>query len=263
MKKLLKIEYHLVDHCNLNCICCEHFSSISDVYYASPEEIFDDFRRFSYTKDIEENEVNIYLLGGEPLLHPQISLILEGVREIFPNNDNVRIRLVTNGLLLNKMPQSFWNCCSKNNILLSITKYPINLDYNKIERLASSNGVQFEIFHVKVTDYMRSLPIDAEGKCDPIYSFKHCPIAHRCCYLKGDRIYSCPRIPNIHIFNKRYDFHLPISERDYIELTDSISFNDIVSFLDTHNDFCKYCNPDLITNIPWKLHSDIENEWII
>ncbi|MBO7529038.1 MAG: radical SAM protein [Bacteroidales bacterium] len=263
MNKLLKIEYHLVDHCNLNCICCEHFSSISDVYYASPDNIFKDFRRFSHIQGVSKNDVNIYLLGGEPLLHPQINIILEGVRGLFPNYTNVRIRLVTNGLLLNKMQQSFWNCCTNNHIILSITKYPINLDYDQIEHLASSNRVQFEIFHVKITDTMRALPIDIEGRCDPTYSFEHCPIAHRCCYLKGNKIFSCPRIPNINAFNKRYGYNLHVKDYDYIELTDSTTLDDIMCFLNMPNDFCKYCNPDLIKNIPWKCHSNSDNEWIL
>lgn len=263
MSRLLKVEYHLVDHCNLNCVWCEHFSSISKEYYVTLEDVANDFRRLARIKGVNENKVNIYLLGGEPLLHPQVIQIMESVRSIFPNRDNVDIRLVTNGILLNRMPQLFWDSCANNRITLSVTKYPINVDYAAIEGLAKKNGVQFEIFHVKITDSMRTVPIDASGRSSNQNSFENCPIAHRCCYLKGDKIYSCPRIPNINSYNQHYGFDLQVTKHDYIELLDTLSIDDVFSFLDTPNEFCKYCDMEKMSSTPWSTHKKSRNEWAV
>lgn len=261
MSKLLKIEYHLVDHCNLNCICCEHFSSISEEYYAQLNNIEEDFCKLSQV--VGKENINIYLLGGEPLLHPKLNDILHTVRQIFPNKESVSIRLVTNGLLIQKMQKAFWESCNHNNITLSVTKYPINLDYSSIEEMATKNNVVFEIFHTTTTAFMRLLPISLSGDCQQERSFEQCPIAHRCCYLKGARIYSCPRIPNIQAFNKHYGYNLTIKSNDFIELTDKTCRDDILRFLDAPNDFCRYCNTDqLNNNIAWKVHTKSSNEWI-
>lgn len=261
MSKLLKIEYHLVDHCNLNCICCEHFSSISDENFVDVDNLKRDFCRLA--KVIGKENINIYLLGGEPLLHPKLSSIFCYIRNIFPDKESVNIRLVTNGLLLMKMSQDFWDNCSINNIILSVTKYPINLDYASIEEIAIKNNVVFEIFHVTTTAFMRLLPIELSGTCNPAYSFENCPIAHRCCYLKESKIYSCPRIPNIQAFNKHYGYNLRVSQNDYIELLEGVNRDDINRFLDTHNDFCKHCNTDKLNNfVVWRVHNYSQNEWI-
>lgn len=37
------IEMHLVDHCNLNCRSCSHYSPVSPERFASPEEADRDF----------------------------------------------------------------------------------------------------------------------------------------------------------------------------------------------------------------------------
>ena len=48
----------------------------------------------------------IQLLGGEPLLHPQITLFLETTRKHFPHNT---INIVSNGILLKKQSKEFWD----------------------------------------------------------------------------------------------------------------------------------------------------------
>lgn len=261
MEKTLKIEYHLVDHCNLNCVCCEHFSSISDEFYAEIDTLVEDFKRLSLV--VGKENLNLYLLGGEPLLHPNLIEILNKVRCVFPDTESVNIRLVTNGLLLLKMPSAFWEACHRNSITLSVTKYPINLDYVAIEETSKSYGVSFEIFHVTTTAFMRMMPIDIQGENDPSDSFEHCPIAHRCCYLKGSRLFSCPRIPNINAFNKQYGYDLTVSENDYLELGEGVTRAEVYDFLDKHNDFCRYCNADKLNNkVAWKVHSKAINEWV-
>lgn len=80
------LEYHLVDSCNLNCAGCSHYSSLVDKHtYQTVEEIINDF---TLLKDkVGNNLRNLRLLGGEPLMHPQICECLKTIRELFPNTN--------------------------------------------------------------------------------------------------------------------------------------------------------------------------------
>jgi molybdenum cofactor biosynthesis enzyme MoaA len=60
----------------------------------------------------------IYLLGGEPLLHPRAIDIIKIARKYFPNKD---IRFLTNGLLLSKMSKEFFQTLIDYHIFLDIT----------------------------------------------------------------------------------------------------------------------------------------------
>lgn len=261
--KLFKCEYHLVDHCNLKCSNCEHFSSIAEPSFIEIDNLYSDFNNLSMISGIQDN-TNIYLLGGEPLLHPNLDRIHSIVRELYPNHHNVRIRVVTNGLLLPKMEESFWQSCKDNHIILSISKYPIRFDYNDVITKARDYGIETEIFHNDTTAVMRKLPIDVCGEQDQLSSFSNCPIAHRCCFLKNNLIYSCPRVPNICFFNNEYGYDLPINEGDFLQLSNVSSIDEIFSFLEKPKPFCKYCNTSkLINNIPWSTHDNNVNDWIL
>jgi len=74
------------------------------------------------------NVKRIGVMGGEPLLHPELKQILISARVYFPDT---LIQLVTNGLLLLRQDEEFWQICRENNITLVNTRYPINLDYEK------------------------------------------------------------------------------------------------------------------------------------
>jgi MoaA/NifB/PqqE/SkfB family radical SAM enzyme len=51
---------------------------------------------------------SFYVTGGEPLLHPRILEIFTIARKYFPRTD---LSFMTNGLLLLKMPEIFWETC--------------------------------------------------------------------------------------------------------------------------------------------------------
>jgi len=101
---------HLTDHCNLNCKGCAHFAPIAEKWFADPVEHERDMERLS---QLVAGIKTIRLMGGEPLLHPKIEPFLVSTREKFPE---ANIRLVTNGLLLQKMKTTFWSACKANNI---------------------------------------------------------------------------------------------------------------------------------------------------
>ncbi len=134
------VEIHLVEHCNLNCAGCTHFCPLAEEAYLDIETFSKDLNRLA---DLTNRQVGkIRLMGGEPLLHPELNKFMEKARGFFPNT---KISVVTNGILLNKQSQKFWDCCRENDILITISGYPIKLDYDFIKNKAKENNVHLTI----------------------------------------------------------------------------------------------------------------------
>lgn len=88
------LEIHICDHCNLRCVACSHESPFATERFDDPATL-----RLALKALWRHYEAPlIKLLGGEPLLHPDIGAIIEAVRAVTGS----RIRIVTNGLLLKK-----------------------------------------------------------------------------------------------------------------------------------------------------------------
>lgn len=113
------LDIHLVEHCNLNCKYCCHFSNIAEPEFYSPEEYEKDLKQLRKVTD--GRVANILLMGGEPLLNPKINEFMMLSRKYFPRT---YIQILTNGLLLKSMPDSFWQTMSDYKILLRHSVYP-------------------------------------------------------------------------------------------------------------------------------------------
>ncbi|WP_084011010.1 radical SAM protein [Pseudofrankia sp. DC12] len=88
------LEVHVVDQCNLDCVACSHESPFMPRRLENPEALGPSLSKLwqYYRAPI------IKLLGGEPLLHPNLDEIIKEVRAA----TDARIRIVTNGALLNR-----------------------------------------------------------------------------------------------------------------------------------------------------------------
>ena len=69
----IRFEVHIAEHCNLNCKSCNNFSCIAEPEFVDVEEFRKDFARMGeiFSHECEQ----IYLIGGEPLLNPDIILL--------------------------------------------------------------------------------------------------------------------------------------------------------------------------------------------
>ena len=76
-------------------------------------------------------------MGSEPLLNKRINEYLEIVGKYIKKG---QIDLMTNGILLLKMDDSFFETCQRNHIRIAVTKYPVKVDYDRIEQLAISSS---------------------------------------------------------------------------------------------------------------------------
>ena len=249
-------EIHLVEHCNLKCQCCDNFSAIAQEEFLDKKTFSKDIKRMSELFDIKW----FRLLGGEPLLHPNIDFFIKESRKYFPNSE---IRLTTNGILLTKMKKSFWKHCNENNIIIEITYYPINLDWNKIKELGEQNNVKIMYFDNKPTDKKISHrnPINDKGNQDINYNFRVCYQVNHCMSLKQGKIYPCTCIPNIYHFNKFFNKNLQVSDKDCIDIYQNDA-KAIDEFLRHPVPFCAYCNvKNRTNNKPWA-HSKFDiKEW--
>lgn len=74
------LSLHLVDKCNNNCESCSHFCTLADNFILNPSDYEKDLTILAHKFNVGE----IDLMGGEPLLHPQIVKILTLRAEFCP-----------------------------------------------------------------------------------------------------------------------------------------------------------------------------------
>jgi cyclic pyranopterin phosphate synthase len=94
-------EITVAQHCNLSCRACSHLSPLLSKDFVQPETLRSDLTtmaKYYHTRSVR-------LLGGEPLLHPDILAMIAVARE---SGISDHVEVWTNGLLLWRMPDEFW-----------------------------------------------------------------------------------------------------------------------------------------------------------
>jgi MoaA/NifB/PqqE/SkfB family radical SAM enzyme len=258
-RTVLKFGIHFTDHCNLNCKSCDNFSPLANECFLDIDVLERDCARLSGLTKRQIEEIQIY--GGEPLLHPQFTDLLDVIGKYF---DTGNIRIITNGILLLKQQDRFWQSCKKNNAKICITKYPINLDFDAIKQLASTHNVELEYYtntEVQIKT-MYCFPLDTTGKQDYKDSFSLCFKANECITLNNGKIYTCPTIPCVQYFNSYFNQNLQVSPDDYIDIYKVNTINEIFDFLCKPKPFCRYCNiRSIVYGLEWGISKKYISEW--
>ena len=258
-REKMNFEIHITDHCNLNCMGCYHFSPLSQEDYLDVKEFERDMERMAYL--CKDNVGLITLLGGEPLLHPDVTVFLCISRKLFPS---AQIDLLTNGILLKGMPSSFWETCVENNIHLCCTKYPVNIDYEGIEELAGRYGLTISYHNdVGAGDKMLiKYPFDIAGLQDAEWNYRHCTRSNKCITLKHGKLYTCPMAAHSHLAKDYFKLDIELSDKDFINIYHANSMDDLTEFLIHPIPFCRYCNLQIQPEqLEWKKSERKLEEW--
>jgi len=236
-----ELEYlivNIVEHCNLNCAGCDHFSSISEPFEESVDSLRENMSRIGHIMGKRLKSVGI--MGGEPLLHSDIASILRSARSAFPD---CRILLYTNCTLIDKQQASFWDACHECEIVINATEYPISLDYRRIEDTVRSHGVEYASYDTwEPVKTLFHSPLDLKGEQDPIYNFMDCYQAQSCAMMSRNKLWPCTVAGNIHIFNRKFNQRMPITECDYLDIRKIKNADEVMNFLSQSIPFCRYCN---------------------
>jgi len=242
----LRIEYHLQDKCNLNCKACSHFSNLVKEEETKPlDKIYQDFKKIHELTNKGDSDYmeNITIMGGEPLMYPYVSESMTLIRSLF---SDVPITLLTNGILLHKMDENFWESIARNDISIQISQYPINFDYeNKIYKVLVERKVRWTTYTILEDDKRVFDGKWLKNKHNENYKeiHKDCRWRYNCTHLVDGKLHLCAMIAYFPIFDKTFKGHHSISlmESDHIDLDKINSWDELQIERDKVPHFCGHC----------------------
>ncbi|MBN1929930.1 MAG: radical SAM protein [Chlorobiaceae bacterium] len=248
--ELQYLEFHVTDHCNLKCKACWHYSNIADKFFADPSVFERDMTQLS---KIFNNIKTIRLMGGEPLLHPNLSSFIKSARRSFPS---AKIDIITNGTLLKKADRTFWDTCRETNTTIALTVYPPTRNtVSHLVELANKNNVKLTDSPITWTFFTN---INIHGNSDKERAFKACRKMFYIPFLKDGNIFVCPQPALIHIFNEK--FNKSITTGNGINIYKHTG-REIINYLSKPSEKCKSCEyaPTIFS---WDRGKGTIEEWL-
>ena len=236
-KYLPYLEFRVADHCNLNCKSCGEFSGL----VKKPH--FPDLKRF--TQDFEQlrkfiDDVGVIrILGGEPLLNPEINEYVKLTRRLYPQ---AQIKIVTNALLLPKMPIKFFDTLRECHASIFISFYkPLEKNLPMIQKLLADNRVPYE---VNSATPMKKFWVNTTLKAhdDMRKMFLSCEVSH-CLGLWEGKLSVCYKPSAINIFNKYFKQNLPTDSGLINLYAANLTTEKIKRQLHEPFELCRYCTP--------------------
>lgn len=251
-RKALAFEYEfpLTSHCNLNCQMCTAFSPIAEKSFLSIESFYKDLSRMGSL--FGSKNVWFRMVGGEPLLHPQVVDMMLLARKILPN---ALISITTNGLLAKKMNDEFYAVARNKNIVLLNSPYP-PVDADGVVAFIRNLGINSFKTVQKFTS--KKLALDLSGLQDAKVAFDRC--GYRCNFILDGKLSRCFYPMVIRHFNKKFGQDLKTTRNDFIDIHGH-DREEIKDFLQSSMDFCRYCKNDKKEYFDWKKSTKEISEW--
>lgn len=237
-------EVPITDRCNLNCkgclFACNMIKGNEDIPVGQIKR--DALRMRELFYDIPW----IRILGGEPLMHPDITEILEFYRNTFINTE---IDLCTNGLILHKMQPDFFEALKKNRITVHVSGYrPTYHILDKIDVLLKNSGINYTILKRDVFSKYYTLECDGNKTSN----FEDC-IASGCRELYNGKLMRCSGVIAFEKLNEQFGADYKIKEEhDWYDIhRDDIDAWDLKKKIDHASDACGYCNIEKMEEFEW------------
>lgn len=259
--KLHYIDLHIIDGCNLNCARCYKFAPLSKgLGIVNKEQTLKDLKQLS---TIEPNLKGISIIGGEPLISPDIIDYMYETRKLFPNTD---ITIITNGLAIPKLPKEFFTALISNNIMLAISKYFEESFYKDIIKVLKKNKCQDRYVFSQIKDLgccmFLQMNLDETGSQNPKEIWDKCSTKNDCVVLKDGKLWSCAASCMKYILNNYFKTNLTDYPEDGISIYNN-TYKDIIKFLKTPKKGCRYCTEDIYNAMYFPEHTSYnKSEWI-
>lgn len=232
-KTLSRLQFHLADHCNLNCTACTHFSSlVRKVGFMDIEEIERDLRRLrQLVKHIDE----IDLLGGEPLLNENWKEYIVLTKSIFEYSD---ITIITNGTLIRQLGDEDWRFIKDNDVLFRMSLYkPFWDKADEIVSFLKSKNVKYDVNYRVMTKFASIFLRETKGT----EKDNRVNCASECNQLFHGKLAPCSRMMYVGFFNSFFNLNYPedVAVESIYNVRD---FKELTGLLGRPMPLCKYCN---------------------
>lgn len=227
-------EYHITDHCNLNCKGCGHCANLfSQPSYGDIAIYEQDLKRLS---ELFDGVGLIRLLGGEPLLNDDLDEFIKITKKHFKYAE---IHIVTNGLLLTSMATNLIDCIKNNGVIIDISVYPPITDkLCHITEFLKENCIEFNVMPVEQFYKRFSL----KKQYDKNDAFKSCGTA-TCHILFNGKIAPCIVPFSTEKLNDEFDTKIAVD--GWIDIYDEdITGEKINASLKQPFELCAHCNPE-------------------
>lgn len=184
---------------------CDHFSPLSKPNFLDLGSFTKDMERLA---ELTNGHIGaLKLQGGEPLLNDQLIDFIKITRALFPK---AMICIFTDGILLkaweNHKNGNLWKACHDYKISVELTVYPFNKKVDEIKMLAEKYDVHLECFseagdrdYQGIKHFVKH-PFDLKGNVEK-WQFIGCYHFNECITLRDGKLYTCPIIAYIDIFN--------------------------------------------------------------
>ncbi len=241
-EQIYNLNIHVTDHCNMNCeLCCHGSQFIKEEVFADPDIYIRSIERLS---ELIPNIDNIALIGGEPLLHPELLRFAEATRKWYPY---ACISILTNGILLPQQTEEFFCALKRERIQLDVSLYPpMHEKVDEILKVYRENDVcgtitKVDTFFKKFTDKPYFRPEEMSADCG------------YCMGMRDGKLARCIDSMTIDYTNRFFNIDIP--EPDCIDIfDDTISASDIMEFLEKPMEICAYCanKQTIIEQYQWR-----------
>jgi organic radical activating enzyme len=233
--ELETMEIHAAEHCNLNCKNCSMFCGLVETCDFPCYQEFEE--GIKQLKNFFPHIKKFRIIGGEPLLNPELDKYIRLIRNVYPYTD---IRLISNGILVTKMSDQLIQTIIDNDVTFIVTQY-ISLKHSidEINRFLSKTGIRYIVTEA-VLEFQKIY--NALGDSDIDENFYRCHWKGSCATMYGTKIATCYVPFVIHYFSDK--FNLAIEETGKIDLMEEgLTAQEIIKRMHTPFDMCRYCAP--------------------
>ena len=199
----------ITERCTLKCNDCSNLMQ----YYKKPKSTNTSDILTQLSKILSVSKVNsVRLIGGEPLLHPDLHIIIDHLNQSLIDNHN-SIEIYTNATLI-PSDRLLESMARAKNLTVYISDYG-SLSRNKeilLDKL-KSNRIRYALESNLTWQDCGTVISQTNKNLD--YKYANCCVSKTISLLNG-KIYSCPFSANLHNIYK----DIEITSRDVIDLSD-------------------------------------------
>lgn len=252
--KNIFLEYYITISCNLNCIACSTFSPLikGKKEFVSLDYIKEDFSKMYKISENGKRIWELALMGGEPLMHPDIVNIIKYFGEL-----GIRLRLVTNGILIPSMKDEFFQALKDYKVNLKVSKYKV-VKYEKIFKKLIDNDIKWVTYNLNGEFGHQYLHNEKVGVTD-------CRYRGNMYILRDGKVYTCSETAFFDVFDEKFkgEHNLKLTEDDYVDLKDVESMDELMEKRKVVPPLCEYCDGSNKKSTKWDISTGSIDEWLV